>query len=152
MVCRFTVEGRPVPQGSMTASYNRTTGTSHVHHVQGSALALWRASVREAARAAGAIVSAAPIVMTVQFGMPRPKHHLHLRGGKYVPKPRYQNAVPSTMPDIDKLLRAVMDALSGVCYRDDSQVVSVMVDKLYGDITTITIAEHTPSEQASLWQ
>lgn len=147
--CQFEVEGRPVPQGSMTASYNRTTGTSHVHHVQGTALAMWRASIREAARAAGITLSLAPIVLQVQFGMPRPKQHLQLRGGRYVPKPRYMNARPALMPDLDKLLRAVMDSLTGIAYRDDAQVVDIIAAKVYGESTHVSISEWSP--EGTLW-
>jgi crossover junction endodeoxyribonuclease RusA len=35
-------------------------------------------------------------------------------------------------PDIDKLIRAVLDALKGVAWCDDSQVVSVYASKRYG--------------------
>jgi Holliday junction resolvase RusA-like endonuclease len=34
-------------------------------------------------------------------------------------------------PDLDKLLRALKDALKGVIYRDDSQVVRVVTSKDY---------------------
>lgn len=134
---RFSVEGRPVPQGSMTASYNRKTGVSHVHHVQGAALAQWRAAIRLAASEAGATVSVAPVAITITFGMPRPKTHLVLRGGRYVVRERYLSAMPAVAPDIDKLTRAVLDALSGVCYADDAQVVSIHAQKVYGNATTI---------------
>lgn len=39
---------------------------------------------------------------------------------------------PTVRPDIDKCLRAVLDALTGLCYVDDSQVVYVATAKVYG--------------------
>jgi len=39
---------------------------------------------------------------------------------------------PTVKPDIDKTLRAVLDALTGIAYDDDSQVVSVAASKMYG--------------------
>jgi crossover junction endodeoxyribonuclease RusA len=33
--------------------------------------------------------------------------------------------------DLDKLLRATFDGMSGVCFEDDSQVVSVIARKIY---------------------
>lgn len=150
MGCQFVIEGvRPVPQGSMTASYNRNTGTSHVHHVQGTALALWRASVREAARAAGATLSLSPIVLKVQFGLYRPKAQTRLVGGKRVPTFRYKDAMPTTAPDLDKLLRAVMDALTGVCYADDSQVVSIETTKMYANTTIVSVDDW--KAEGALW-
>lgn len=145
----FAVEMRPVPQGSMTASYNRVTETAHVHHVQGSALALWRAAIREEARKAGVVKSYAPIILTIDFGMTRPKQQMQLRGGKYVPKEKYRYAIPAVMPDIDKLARAVMDALTNVAYNDDAQVVGLHCTKSYGDVTRIRITDY--AAENSLW-
>ena len=39
---------------------------------------------------------------------------------------------PTKKPDSDKLLRAVLDSLTGVVYEDDSQVVRVFAEKQYG--------------------
>lgn len=39
---------------------------------------------------------------------------------------------PAVKPDIDKLLRAVFDSLTGVAYEDDGQVVSLVSRKEYG--------------------
>ena len=39
---------------------------------------------------------------------------------------------PTKKPDVDKLLRAVLDALTGAVYEDDSQVVRVSAEKKYG--------------------
>jgi Holliday junction resolvase RusA-like endonuclease len=129
----FTVEGRPVPQGSMTASYNRTTKVAHVHHVQGAALAQWRAAVRDAARSA--MRTEKPYINAVEVGllfqMQRPNSHIQIRLGSEYVKPRYRNAQVTTTPDIDKLIRAVLDALTGIVYLDDSQVVSLHAMEVY---------------------
>ena len=42
-----------------------------------------------------------------------------------------KRAFPSVKPDIDKLVRAALDAMKGVCYRDDAQVVVVKASKRY---------------------
>lgn len=143
----FVVEGRPVPQGSMVAAYNRKDKVSRVHHGQGAALALWRSMVRQGAREAGATMSLLPIRISIQFGMPRPKDQTRLSGGRYVPKEKYQYARPAHVPDIDKLLRAVADALTKVCYDDDRQLVEVMLSKVYGDSTYIEITDEGLSPQ-----
>lgn len=38
---------------------------------------------------------------------------------------------PSRKPDIDNVLKIVLDALNGVAYKDDSRVVSVEAEKVY---------------------
>ena len=40
--------------------------------------------------------------------------------------------LPSRKPDIDNVLKVVLDALNGVAYKDDSRVVAVSARKLYG--------------------
>jgi Holliday junction resolvase RusA-like endonuclease len=38
---------------------------------------------------------------------------------------------PSRKPDIDNVLKVVLDALNGVAYKDDSRVVCVEAEKIY---------------------
>ena len=40
--------------------------------------------------------------------------------------------LPSRKPDIDNVLKVVLDALNGVAYKDDSRVVEVCAGKRYG--------------------
>ena len=42
-------------------------------------------------------------------------------------------------PDVDNLAKAVLDALNGIIYRDDSQVNKLSVSKLYGSDTGVII-------------
>ena len=122
----FFVEGVPAPQGSKT-------------HVGGGRLiessrqvGPWRDTVRRAA--VEAMASRPPIegpVYLVQvFALPRPKSHY----GTGRNSGRVKRAAPHrppARPDLDKLARAVGDALTGVCYRDDAQVVNLCAAKYY---------------------
>ena len=49
----------------------------------------------------------------------------------------------TSYPDLDNLGKAVLDALNGVCYYDDRQVVDLTMLKVYGD---------EPSVSISLWR
>jgi Holliday junction resolvase RusA-like endonuclease len=53
----------------------------------------------------------------------------------YLPRPKtvQDRAYPAVMPDVDKLLRAVFDSLSGVIYVDDSRIITVSAQKRYAD-------------------
>jgi crossover junction endodeoxyribonuclease RusA len=143
----------PIPQGSVTA-VPRKAGEPSVRYSNKEALTHWRNMIRTKARRQGAEPHVGPMVVTCVFGMPRPKSHLHLRGGRYVIRPEYISAVPDVVPDIDKLIRAVLDSLTGVCYLDDKQVVSVHARKEYGDVTTIGVdvaRRQIATEEATAW-
>ena len=64
--------------------------------------------------------------MHLTFYMPRPKGHYGKRG--LLPSaPKY----PVKKPDLDKLVRAVGDALVPVLIHDDNQVVWILAGKEY---------------------
>jgi crossover junction endodeoxyribonuclease RusA len=46
---------------------------------------------------------------------------------------------PSRKPDADKLLRATLDALTGILWYDDAQVVEVMAAKRYGAPESVSV-------------
>lgn len=64
---------------------------------------------------------AAPISVSVWFYFERPEHQRPFR------------IRPTVKPDLDKLLRCACDALTGVVYVDDCQVVNINAWKYYGD-------------------
>lgn len=117
----FFAGGTPVPQGSKNA-YVR--GGRAVLVDANARLKPWRAAVRAAAEAAiaegGWETLDEPCRVHLGFTVPRPKRH---RWG-----------VPAVKPDLDKLTRAVFDALTDAgVWKDDSRVVSMEVAKKYED-------------------
>lgn len=44
-----------------------------------------------------------------------------------------QGEFPTKKPDIDNICKAFMDAMNGVVYPDDKQVVAVVMKKVYGE-------------------
>lgn len=46
---------------------------------------------------------------------------------------------PVVKPDLDKLVRATLDSLTGVIFHDDAQVVQVMTEKIYGNVEGVRI-------------
>jgi Holliday junction resolvase RusA-like endonuclease len=117
----FVVPGVPVPQGS-----KQPWGAEVNPHVKS-----WRASVAEVAAAAmldGPFIG--PVSVVADFHFPRPKGHYGTGRNATVLKeraPRYHGS----MPDLDKLQRALGDALKGVVLRDDSQIALWMTSKVY---------------------
>lgn len=55
---------------------------------------------------------------------------------------------PTTKPDIDNVIKAVLDGLNGVAYADDSQVVALSASKRYSDDPrVVVIVEDSRSAQ-----
>ena len=40
---------------------------------------------------------------------------------------------PTKKPDLDNLAKTILDALNGLAYKDDSQVVSLLIEKYWSD-------------------
>lgn len=80
----------------------------------------YKRRVAEAYRAAGGEhMGAAPVAVTIDVMRELPGS-----------RPKRVSAEPDTVrPDVDNIAKAVMDALNGVAYEDDSQVVSLSVLK-----------------------
>ena len=117
------VEGSPVPQGSF-----RHVGNGRIISANPK-LNSWRQTIADqvSQKTAVRLIDESCVVRLV-FTLPRPKS---------VPKSR--RATPTTKPDLDKLIRAVLDAISLPRYvqllTDDSIVTDIHAAKRYADHT-----------------
>lgn len=143
----FFVAGAPIPQGSVTAHAAKRKDGSHygvVHYAVGTKLHRWRNKISKAARAEwGDDMTYHPVTLALVFYRARPLSHY--QGLAFDVRPRYVTDVPDTSPDLDKLVRAVMDALTDVVYVDDSQVVEIGATKRY-----VPNREHPPGVEVSI--
>ena len=46
---------------------------------------------------------------------------------------------PTKKPDLDNIAKAVLDSLNGIAYKDDSQIVSMVVSKKYSNRPRVEI-------------
>jgi Holliday junction resolvase RusA-like endonuclease len=119
---RFHVEGAPAPQGSK--SYKGKSASGKAILVESSAaLKPWRERVAWAARGHRVPLIDGPVAVRLMFVMPRPVS---------TPKTRTPAAVKK--PDIDKLIRGILDALTHIAWTDDSRVVSIHAAKRIAEI------------------
>lgn len=109
---QFFVNGKAVPQGSLKFI------NGHAIHVRAQDLALWRADIARVAKLSHIQKAEEGVEITLTFVVTRPKSVKRLE--------------PHTRPDLDKLIRAVLDGLTGVAYEDDGQVTKVIAQKQYG--------------------
>ena len=118
----FVVFGIAQPKGSTRAflpkGWTRPIVTSDNQKSKG-----WQQLVAEGASRALAGAGQlfhGPIKLDLEFHLPRPKS-----------LPRTRETAMTKKPDCDKLARSSVDALTGVVFRDDAQVVDMHVTKRY---------------------
>jgi Holliday junction resolvase RusA-like endonuclease len=126
----IAVHGTPAPKGSYRAMIVRgramvIPGGSSANQ---RALREWHAAIQAAVgRSIGEQdqpLYSGPIEVVCSFRLPRPKAH-YLRGALRSGVAAY----PQGKPDADKLARSVLDALTGLLYEDDAQVVVLTATK-----------------------
>ncbi len=122
----FTVYGSPVPQGrprffrrgNFVGAYDPDKSRS------------WKDDVK------AQVLTALGGAPEIHEGALQLKLHFHLPRPKSLPK-RVTEHVKK--PDLDNLAKAIKDAMRGVLYRDDSQIVVLRVEKKYGDPPQVVI-------------
>lgn len=135
----ITVLGVPAPKGSAQAFYNKRTQRAHV--VPGGAkstrerMKSWDAAVREAALAvvgdrAAPVFVQQPLEVSLVFKLGRLTGHYGT--GKHAGQLKPSAPIaPAGKPDVDKLARATLDAMTGSVFDDDSRIVSLRCLKVY---------------------
>ena len=133
IVIKFGAQGTPRPKGSTKSFRSNSTGKIITLNANDKTKG-WEQTVRAAAINAMEPYKIAEGAVSVRcdFIMPRPKNHFSV--SKKTPgmlKEQYRAMEPTKKPDLDKLIRCVLDALTGVVYLDDNQVTVVSGQKYY---------------------
>ncbi len=135
MSVSFFVPGVPVAKGSATAFYNRKLGRAFVVQTNKTRQRPWVSIISlKAHEFFTEAIPDMPFSIKLYFSMPRPKAHFTKRG--------LRDGAPvfhRSTPDIDKLARAVLDALTSIVWKDDSQVAVMVTHKIYSDTPGVTI-------------
>lgn len=121
----FAVEGVPKPQprprayrrGDFIGLYNPPDAD------------VWRHTINQAGREyVPSEPMEGPLRVGMLFVMPRPKSHLKANGELKPSSP----AIPTTKPDIDNLIKAVLDEMTKMKFwLDDKQVAVIQANKIY---------------------
>ena len=118
----FFVPGIPIQQGSMKVFGGR------IVHNSDAELRVWRESIGWYAKAIKVelIPKEVGVSIELDFIFQRPKTS--------------KRVLPTVPPDLDKEIRSCLDALSGIAYVDDSQVVKISSTKIYGERAGVRIS------------
>jgi Holliday junction resolvase RusA-like endonuclease len=119
------IEGEPKPQprprafrrGQFVGVYNPTNADA------------WKVRCAVTAHDACGKPFAKAVRVALWFMMPRPASHRKKNGALRSSAP----AKHVQRPDVDNLAKAVMDALSGIAFKDDAQVVELIVGKQWAE-------------------
>lgn len=132
----FTVYGQAAPAGSKTVGFAKS-GRHFVRDSSGKRGSDWRRNVAQAAGIAmqGRGLLEGPLTLDVIFSVVRPKGHFGVRGLR-----PSAPSFPTVKPDVTKLLRSVEDAMEGIVFRNDSQIVHQTAQKVYGEQSYAEIA------------
>lgn len=98
---------------------------NRIVHNKTKELMAWRSQVGQAALVAGCTPIDGAITISMEFRYLRPKSVSRIE--------------PTVPPDLDKQIRSILDALTGVAYKDDSQVTSIQATKRYAQTAGVDI-------------
>ena len=120
----FHVAGIPMPKGSTTRMPNGAMLPSGTDASR-KRMANWRTDIRHAALEAMGETdpSRGPIRLMCEFQLPYPVSSIRKYQLGWWPHIK--------QPDVDKLLRMLLDALTGIVWADDSQACFVTCNKVY---------------------
>lgn len=138
----FWVPGRPQTAGSKSAFVNPNTGKAIVTE-SGSSKSkarkrTWRGDLRDAgehARRGWDTDQPVDVALWAHFVFVRSRPSPQMRSGRHAGQlaPSAVGRRPVSRPDALKLARAAEDALTGVLWLDDSQIVHETIEKAFGD-------------------
>lgn len=129
MAFTFFVPGIPVAKGSARAFYAPKQKRAFARQDNAEKQRPWVSAIIDAATKAEVLMYDGPVEVRIGFHMPRPKSHLNSKGQLQAGAPTY---CPKR-PDLDKLERCVLDALTGIAWTDDCQVAAVRTFKVYAE-------------------
>ena len=116
----FVVKGDPIPKGSFKAFKAKHSNMIVVKNASAKTKG-WQKTIGLAATLAmqGEPPSPGPIAINMHFAMAGP------------PKSAKHRRWPTVRPDLDKLCRTVLDALTGIVFVDDAQVIRLLASERY---------------------
>ncbi len=132
------VPGRPVPKGSARSFVSLKTGKGHTVQDNVANLRNWQGMISQRAFDSGIKPTRGSVTIFCDFIMARPKSHF----GKHGITPKARLLEHLVKPDLDKLTRAVLDALTGIAYHNDAQANDQKCHKRYaaeGEIDGVRI-------------
>ena len=127
MIQKFIIQGNPRGQGRPRAC--KRGRHASVYEAREDTMYKENLAAQVVAQGPSYITMDQPVEIEVMFYLSRPAYHFGAKGLK----PRYENARPLGKPDVDNMVKAVKDSLTGIVWHDDAQIVRIWAEKHYAD-------------------
>ena len=126
-VVKFSVEGVPVGKGrpkfarrgNFVQAYTPTKTKTYEQQVADAARVAMGAKLR----------TMEPVQLNMDIFVPIPKSWSKIKRARALNGVEY----PTTKPDIDNVAKAVFDAMNGIVFQDDKQIINHCITKRYSD-------------------
>lgn len=124
----FIVVGHAVPKGSKSLYQRHLVESAKAYPAWAEVVAMEALAARTRQRFP---VQAGPVAISLAFRFKRPRRPKH---------PTHH----ITRPDLDKLVRGMLDPMTGVLWIDDAQVDTILATKHYDDEASSVFVRVTP--------
>ena len=121
MIFEFTVEGVPIAKGRPRVCRYGTFTPQRTKDYE--SLVEWSWNTKYG----NLKPSDKPIKAYIKFFMPIPKSISKKKAVETVGKPNIKR------PDIDNLIKSILDGLNGLAFNDDNQVYAITAERVYGE-------------------
>lgn len=128
----FTVPGEPIGKGR--PRFVRATGRTYTPEKTVNYESLVRLCYRQQV-STEPFPAGIPLYMTVEVYQQIPKSVSKRKREAMIGR----KILPTKKPDCSNILKSIEDALNGVAYADDSQIVQVRVVKYFGEFPSATV-------------
>lgn len=135
----FVVQGEPVAKGRPRFSRRG----SFIHTYTPEKTKDYEVLVQQnyAEQCNGEYAGDSPLIINIDAYFPIPKSVSKIRRQRMISN----EIMKTTRPDVDNVGKTICDALNGLAWKDDSQIVEATIRKFYSDaphtVVTITILE-----------
>ena len=131
MIFEFTIEGVPIAKGRPRVCRNHTYTPQRTKDYE--SLVEWSWNMKYG----NLKPSDKPIKVYIKFFMAIPKSAGKKTAIEMVGKPNIKR------PDIDNLIKSILDGLNGLAFNDDNQVYAITAERVYGEVpkTVVWLSE-----------
>lgn len=128
----FTVDGAVVPKGRPRV----TTINGHTHAYTPSKTKEYEQKVKDAYKGNKTFFDGEYLTVMIHAYYPMPKS----ASEKQKDLMRIGEIRPTKRPDLDNVAKTICDALNGVAYKDDSQIVRLVISKWYAEFPRVVVS------------